>query len=143
MKKEILQTVNGFLRSALAGTMVVCALMLTGLPLSASAQTFTTTSVNPEIKYLGIIEGKLVFQIDLKTTSGDNQFVSIRDNEGVVLFTERIGDNQFSRKFAFDQEEFGGQKLSFIIHDANNKTSQAFQVARSMRVVEDVVITKL
>lgn len=117
--------------------------MLTGLPLAADAQTLATYSNHPEIKYLGTIQGKMVFQIDLQNIAANNQFVSIKDEEGNILYTERVRDNKFSRKFAFDQEEFGGQKLSFIIHDANNKTSQAFQVARSMRMVEDVVITKL
>lgn len=143
MKKEILQTVNVFLRSVLAGTMAVCALLVINFPSTAHAQQFSATGNNPEIKYLGTVQDKLVFQIDLKSNSAESLFVSIKDDDGVVLFTERVRDNQFSRKFAFDKEEFSGQKLSFVIHDANDNTSQAFQVARSMRVVEDVVITKL
>lgn len=143
MKKEILQTVNGFWHRAFAGTMVVCALIATSFPLAATAQPFTTNGNNPEIKYLGTVEDKLVFQIELKSTSEAPLFVSIKDDEGLVLFTERIRDNQFSRKFAFDKNEFAGQKLSFVVHDANDNITQSFQVARSMRLVEDVVITRL
>lgn len=143
MKKEILQTVNGFFRSVFAGTMVVCALLVISFPSEATAQKFSTDSNNPEIKYLGNVQDKLVFQIELKNTSSESLFVSIKDDDGVVLFTERVRDNQFSRKFAFDKEEFSGRKLSFVIHDANENTTHSFQVARSMRVVEDVVITRL
>lgn len=143
MNKEILQTVNGFLRRAFAGTMVVCALVVTSLPLAAHAQQFKTIESNPEIKYLGTIQDKLVFQIDLQSASEKPLYVSIKDENGVILFSEKIKDNKFSRKFAFDKEEFDGQKLSFVIHDSEETTSQAFQVARNMRVVEDVVITRL
>ena len=143
MKKEILQTVNGFLRSAFAGIMVVCALMLTGLPLAADAQTLATYSNHPEIKYLGTIQGKMVFQIDLQNIAANNQFVSIKDEEGNILYTERVRDNKFSRKFAFDQEEFEGRKVSCIIQGGKERTAQTFEVARNMRLVEDLVITRL
>lgn len=143
MKKEILQTVNNLLRRALPCIMVVCAFLATSFPSAANDRPFSTGGSNPEIRYLGTVEDKLVFQVDLKSTSNTPLFVSIKDDEGVVLFTERVRENEFSRKFAFSKEEFYGQKLSFVIHDANNNTSQAFQVARSMRLVEDVVITKL
>lgn len=143
MKKEILQTVSSFLHRAFTGTLVVCAFMLTSLPLAADAQTLTTYTNAPEIKYLGTVEGKLVFQIDLKSVAQGNQYVSIKDEEGNTLYSERVRDDKFSRKFAFDQEEFEGRKVSFVIQGGKERAAQTFEVARSMRLVEDLVITRL
>lgn len=142
MNKQILQTVNGFLRRAIGSTLVVCALVVPSLSYTANAQQMTTTKNNPEIKYLGTIQDKLVFQVDLPNASSNSLFVSIKDEEGFVLFSQKIRDNKFSRKFAFDREEFEGKKLSFVIHDASETTAQTFQVARNLRFVEDVVITR-
>lgn len=143
MNKQIFQTVSTFLRRGFVGTMVVCALMVTNLLHPAQAQQLKTGKPSPEIKYLGTVQDKLVFQVNLQSSSSNTLFVSIKDDEGFVLFTEKIRDSKFSRKFAFDREEFEGKKLSFVIHTAGETTAQTFQVARNLRFVEDVVITRL
>lgn len=142
MKNAILPTVKHYLRSVFTAAMVVGVLMTTGLAGAANAQPLSTASNYPEIRYLGTVQDKLVFQIDLKSVSA-NQSVSIRDEEGNTLYTERIGGTTFSRKFAFEKEEFEGRKVSFIIHGDKASTAQVFQVARNWRTVEDLVITKL
>jgi hypothetical protein len=143
MNKVILLTVNGFLHRAIAGTMVVCALVVTSFSHTVSAQQLTTVKNTPEIKYIGTVQNKLVFQVDLQGTPDNAMFVSIKDDEGYVLFTEKIKNNKFSRKFAFDKEEFEGKKLSFVIYDTSATTAQTFEVSRNLRFVEDVVITRL
>jgi flagellar hook assembly protein FlgD len=143
MKSETLKTIKNYLRGAFTGAMVVCVLLVTTFSFAANAQSISSEGINPEVKYLGTIQGKLVFQIDLQSVSENNPYVSIRDEEGNVLFTERIRDNKFSRKFAFEKEEFEGKKLSFVIYNGKEATAQSFQVSRNTRVVEDVMITRL
>lgn len=143
MKSENLKTARNYMRRTLNYTMLFCALVASSFPLATNAQEFSFDKVNPDIRYLGAIQDKLIFQIDLQSKSTDLMYVSIKDEDGTVLFTEKIRDNQFSRKFAFDKNEFEGKKLSFIIHEANESKAQTFQVARQMRMVEDVVITRL
>lgn len=142
MNKQIVQTVSNFLSRAFAGALVACALVVTSFSSVANAQQFSTTTDHPEIKYLGTVEDKLVFQIDLKSVSA-KQSVSIRDEQGNTLYTERIDGTTFSRKFAFEKEEFEGKKVSFVIHGGKASSAQTFQVARNWRTIEDLVITKL
>lgn len=142
MNNEILTTVKNYLRSAVTGAMIVCVLLVTGLSPAANAQPFSTGNNHPEIKYLGTIDDKMVFQVDLENVPA-NQYVSIRDEEGNTLYTERIGNTKFSRKFAFEKEEFEGKKVSFVIHGGKASTDLTFQVSRNTRLVEDLVITKL
>jgi hypothetical protein len=141
MKSNILRTVKNYTRRAFTGVMVVCVLMVTCLPVAAEAQKFALEPKNPEVRYLGTVQDKLVFQIDLPRVSPD-QYISIKDEDGMTLFTEKIRDNKFSRKFAFEKEEFEGKKLSFVIYGGKETTAQTFQVTRNMRVVEDLVITR-
>lgn len=143
MKYETLHTVRKHTHKALVSTLVVCVLLMSSFPAAAYAQKFSFERKNPEIKYLGTVKDKLLFQIDLQSVSEKNQYVSIKDEEGNILFTEKIRDNQFSRKFAFDKEEFEGKKVSFVIHDGTETSAQTFQVSRNLRMVEDVVITRL
>lgn len=133
---------KSYLRSTLTEAMIVCVLLVTALPLAANTQPFSGGNNHPEIKYLGTLQDKMVFQVDLKNVSA-NQYVSIRDEEGNTLYTERIGNTKFSRKFAFEKEEFEGKKVSFVIHGGKASTDLTFQVSRNTRLVEDLVITKL
>jgi hypothetical protein len=142
MKSEMLRTVKNYLRRAFTGAMVVCVLVVTCFPMAAEAQKFAFEPKNPEIRYLGTVQDKLVFQIDLPSVSENHQYISIKDEDGMTLFTERIRDNKFSRKFAFEKEEFEGKKLSFVIYGGKETTAQTFQVTRNMRMVEDLVITR-
>lgn len=143
MKSAILQTVNHYTRKAITAAIVLSLFLVSSLPLAAGAQQFAFERKNPEIKYLGTVEDKMIFQIDLKNESDKNQYVSIKDEEGNILFTEKIRDNEFSRKFGFDKNEFEGKNVSFVIHSGKDVMSQTFQVSRNLRMVEDVVITRL
>lgn len=143
MKKEILLTVNSLMRKAFARTMVVCALVVITFPLAADAQKFTIEKNSPEIKYLGTVQDRLLFQIDMENVPNSPLYVTIKDEEGNVLFAEKVRDANFSRKFAFDKGEFEGKRVSFIVQGVNGKSTQTVQVATRTRMVEDVVITRL
>jgi hypothetical protein len=143
MKKEILLTISRATRRALVSTMMVCALVVNCLPISAGAQKLSLEKSTPEIKYLGTIQDKLLFQIEFESEGDSPMYFSIKDDNENILFTEKIKSKSFSRKFAFEKETFEGKKVTFIIHGTKESVTQTFQVARKMRMVEDIVITRL
>ena len=143
MKQEILQTANRIFRKGLAASMIASAMLLSLLPFAGSSQGVYKALKNaPIIKYIGTVEDKLVFQVDLDNVTDKQLFVSIKDDEGIILFTEKVKDLKFSKKFAFEKEEFRDRKITFEVHSTKANTAQTFEVSHNLRMVEDVVITR-
>ena len=107
----------------------------------ASAQTSATP--NPTVKYIGSLDGQPVFKVELNNESGKAQFLTIKDDEGVVLYSEKIRDKQFSKTFKFENSDRDNVKLSFIVEGEKGIQSQEFKVNSSTRVLNDVVVTTL
>ena len=143
MKKEILPTVHTFIRKGLAVTLMISALLMTLIPYTGGAQgNHSSKKQDPIIKYLGLVADKLVFQVDLDNSLQKQVMVSIRDDDGTILFSEKVKDQKFSRKFAFEKEEFKDRKIIFEVYGAKENSAQTFQVSQQLRLVEDLVITR-
>ena len=94
------------------------------------------------IRYIGKLNDQPVFQIEFNNQNEEYFNVSIRDEEGNVLFYEKSKDKKFSRKFQLDKD-VNNVKLTFSLKTENQKQSQVFEVNNNYRVVEDVVVTRL
>jgi hypothetical protein len=95
------------------------------------------------IKYLGGNNDELLFQMEYDNQTAESFLVIIKDEDGTILFTEKVKGKRFSKKFQFSRAEMGSQKLIFSVVTTKEKQTEVFQVATSTRVVEDVVVTRL
>jgi biopolymer transport protein ExbD len=119
-------------------------LMLTGLATSASASTTDTTPTpTPAVKYVGSLDGQPVFKVELSNENGKPQFLTIKDDQGVVLYSEKIKSKQFSKSFKFENSDRDNVKLTFILEGDKGVQSQEFKVNTNTRVYNDVVVTTL
>jgi hypothetical protein len=143
MKQQLLQTVSKFTGKAILATFMLSTFLVTFLPSTGNAQAqYVALNNNPVIKYLGVLEDKLVFQINVDNVKEEKLLVTIKDEDGNILFTERVKDQKFSRKIAIEKEVFEGRKVTFLIQGAKDNPEQTFQVSRKARMVEDVVVTR-
>ena len=141
MKQQLVQSANHFTRKAFTATLILSAFLVSFLPLTGHTQgQFLVKNNSPVIKYLGVLEDKLVFQIDVNSATDDKLMVSIKDEDGNLLFSERVNDQKFSRKVAIEKEMFENGKVTFMIQGAKQSSEQTFQVSRNTRLVEDVVV---
>src|SRR5436189_4816140 len=58
-----------------------------------------------EIKYLGFLNKNPVFEIVFNNVQADNYFVTIRDEAGTTLYSEKISGKNISRRYRLDTEE--------------------------------------
>ena len=143
MKQQLVQKASNITRNAIKATFILSALLVTFLPLTGTAQgPFPAKNNTPVIKYLGILEDKLVFQIDINSVPEDRVLVSIKDEDGNLLFSERVKEQKFSRKVAIEKEVFEGRKVTFAFQGTKDSSEQTFQVSRNTRLVEDVVVAR-
>lgn len=117
-------------------------LLLTGMASVTSAQD-SSKLPTPTIKYIGTLDGQPVFGVQLNNEAGTVYYLTIKDDEGTVLYAEKIRDRQFSKKFKFENADRDNVKLTFILEGNNETQSQEFKVNTSTKVLNDVVVTTL
>lgn len=106
--------------------------------LSLSFSTFAQDT--PELKFVGISEGKLVFEFNYQSTSNASYLVEIVDQDGYQLFSERSKDKVFKKYFAIAKSDLDANVISVRIEQG--KTQQKFDINRTVRTVEDVRIVR-
>lgn len=115
-----------------------------------AAASFTSTQAQsstelpaPQIKYIGSLGDKLVFQVDYNNESSDAFSLEIKDGQGYQFFFDRFKDKAFKKKFAIDKSELGDNAIQFTIATKDAIKKQSFDVNASYRVVEEVSVVKL
>src|SRR5947208_3182828 len=139
MKKQNFSALSNVKRSILG--IGFTSFLLIGLAAGSSAQS-TVTSPNAAIKYVGSLDGKPVFKVDLDNKNATVYFLTIKDDEGSVLYSEKIRDKQFSKNFKFDSDR-DVVKLTFILSGNKETQTQEFKVNTSTRTYNDVAVTTL
>jgi hypothetical protein len=113
------------------------------LPSSLQAQHRNNPLKGGSVNYVGSWENQPVFKAEFDNTSADYYTLTIKDDEGNILYTERFNDKKFSRKFRFDKADRDNVQLRFIFSGAKQRQSQAFDINTNIQVMQDVVVTKL
>jgi hypothetical protein len=107
---------------------------------AASAQ---TKLPEPTVKYIGTLDGQPVFRVSLDNQSNNVYHLTIKDDTGDILYSEKIKGKEFSKKFKFENSDRHNVKLTFTVEGKEGSQSQDFQVNTSTKVWNDVVVTSL
>jgi hypothetical protein len=91
----------------------------------------------------GTLNDKPVLRIQFENSNGSLLEVSIRDQDQNELYTEKITDKKFNKRFLLQDVDLDKVKLFFIINDVKQNQSQVFEINRNSRTIEEYVITRL
>jgi len=134
MKKQIFSTLVK--RSILS-------LGLTTVLLAGTASAQTSATPEPIIKYIGTLDGQPLFRVQLENQEGSIYHLTIKDDEGTVLYAEKIKGKSFGKSFKFDTAERSSVKLTFILEGNKDVQSKEFKVNTATKVLDNVVVTTL
>ncbi len=95
-----------------------------------------------ELKYIGNLKNQPVFQLDLNSAKEEEFAISIRDQFGEVLYTERVKAKIFTRKFQLDTDNLGDAVLRVEVKSGKSKP-EVFTINRNTRFIEETSISKL
>ncbi|MEI6950607.1 hypothetical protein V9K67_25715 [Paraflavisolibacter sp. H34] len=100
----------------------------------------TTTPV--EVKLVGHIDESPVVRIEFNNTAKEQLSVILKDAQGSIVYSERFNGEKFSKNFQFEK---GAEDLTLTltIRSKTERRPVVFQINKNVRVVEDVVVTKL
>jgi hypothetical protein len=97
----------------------------------------------PTVKYIGTLDGQPVFKVQVENENNAVSHLTIKDDTGDILYSEKIKGKEFSKKFKFENADRRNVKLTFIVEGKDGAQSQDFQVNTSTKVLNDVVVTSL
>jgi hypothetical protein len=113
------------------------------IPQVAIAQTGAyVTPSSAIIKYLGFVEDKLLFNVDIENKKEERCWISIQDESGEVLYRQDFKEARFTKTFGINKDEIEGKNLSFVLIKGKEKQEQVFQVSTNTRVIQDVIVAK-
>ena len=97
-----------------------------------------------EIKYLGFLSNNPVFEISTNNVVPDNFIVTIRDQAGTVLYSEKISGRNLTRKYRIDtEEEIADGGLRFEVKSVNTKKTEVYIVGVTENITREMGIVKI
>ena len=96
-----------------------------------------------ELKLVGNVNDQPIFQLSYAGTEQDEFTIVLRDEDGNALYRENIKGEGFTKKFLLNKEEIGDGTLRFEVSSKKFDKVAVYEVNRSTRQVEDMVINKL
>ncbi len=143
MKNRVMQTSVRIVKKGLFSTTLFALLLISLAPQTVLAQESNNeTPATTVVKYLGLVEEKLLFNVDIENKNEERCWISIEDEYGNVLYKQNFKDAKYTKTFGIGKEEVDGKNLRFILYKGKVKQEQVFQVSTSVRVVHDVVVAK-
>ena len=97
-----------------------------------------------EIRYLGFVNKNPVFEITTSNVQADNFFITIRDEAGTVLFTEKLSGKLLSRRYRIDtEEEIADGGLRFEVRSVKSKKTEVYIAGVSENITREMAVTKI
>lgn len=141
MKKQIMRTASSNIRKAILHITLFAVFFFLILP-AVPAQEDKPLDPSVAIRYVGSLNEQPVFQIDFENTEAETYYISIRDDEGNVLYNEKVKDAKYSKKFKIEHgSEYA--RLTFTLSNDRQRKVQVYQINTNTRMIQDVVVTRL
>ena len=96
-----------------------------------------------ELKFIGNLNNKPVFQLDLNSAQEKEFTVLIRDVYGNVLFSERVRAKSFTRKYQLDTDQIDDEVLNVEVTSGRKTKPEIFTIKRNARFIEEPSVSKL
>jgi len=97
-----------------------------------------------EIRYLGFVKKNPVFEITTNNEQADNFFITIRDEAGTVLFSEKLSGKNLSRRYRIDtEEEIADGGLRFEVRSVNSKKTAVYTAGISENITKEMAVIKI
>ena len=111
-------------------------------PLSAMEKKIDPSGV--EIKYLGFQGKNPIFEIIFNNAQADNYFITIRDEAGTTLYSEKISGKNISRRYRIDTEEvIPANGLRFEIRVGSSNKTEVYVAGTTESISREMAVNKI
>lgn len=115
------------------------------LSTSAATTAFAIeTPKNPEtVRYVGDVNNLPIYQVLLNNTTDAAFIISIKDEEGNMLHSEKVQGKNIVRNYQLAEVPATNYSLHFEVLNTENKKQQIYTVNKTIKVVEKVAVEKV
>ena len=107
----------------------------------------TQTGDPAELTFLGKVGNRPVFLLNLNNEEEGKYFISIKDEDRNVIFSERISGIDLSRKYqlAIDAADLSSSTFGISVEVTNAKTHKTdiYKISSKTQLVQNIVVAKL
>ena len=97
-----------------------------------------------EIKYLGVRENNPVFEIIMNNSRADSFIITIWDEQGTLLFSEKLNGKNMSRTYRIDtEEEIPEGGLRFEVRSVNSKKTEIYIAGTTENIKREMAVNKV
>ena len=101
-----------------------------------------------ELKFIGKTSNNPVFQLNLNNNEAEEYFISIKDENRNVLYSERVKAKEanFSRKYQLALEDditAYGFGVTVEVTSAKTHVTQVYKISSHRTVTENIIVAKL
>ncbi len=105
-------------------------------------------SENPgELKYIGKVKSQPVFQLSLNNNDADQYFITIKDENYNVLYSEKVKGENIARTYRLDIDDAELNSPSFAVRvevtSAKTHKTEVYKISSHTSVTENIVVAKL
>ena len=98
---------------------------------------------NSNIQFAGSTSDALLFKVNIKNEKGDNFTLTIKNDNGDVLFTKSFNDVNFQKQFKVLKDDQDSERYYFTISSNNKALEDSYAISAASRTIDDVIINKL
>lgn len=139
------------MKQALKTTKMITMGLFTLCTMGLSPATYAgVKNENPiEFKFIGKFNNNPVFQLNLNNDSAEVYFISIRDANNNVLYSEKVKatDVNYTRKYRLDIDEVdlndSGFGVMVEVTSAKTHKTQVYKISSHTTVKEDIIVAQL
>ncbi|ULQ50695.1 hypothetical protein [Flavihumibacter fluvii] len=140
-----MKSVNTKLKAMLSVAAVAAVMVLsTGTANANNEKTGVERSVIPvEVKYIGSQNEQPVLEVSLDNAAGEEFKVTLRDENGELLYSGSFTNKKIVKRFQFDNGSDNPMRILLTVSTKKLSQTETFEISKNRQVIEDVVIEKL
>ena len=96
-----------------------------------------------EVSYAGSVNDLPVYRVELNNANKATYLVSIKDDRGNILYSERISGSSIVRNYQLEEALSSEYSLTFEINNLTEKKRAIYSVNKTKRFFEEVEVSKL
>lgn len=96
-----------------------------------------------EVRYVGNVNELPVYRLSLNSKNTATYIVSIKDNDGNILYSERVSGKGIVRNYQLDEAPSNDYSLTFEVNNITEKTNSVYNINKTKKIFDEVEVSKL
>ena len=128
---------------------MISKIKIVALSLATIFVTSTSFAINPEnqkpedVRYVGNVNELPVYRVSLNNNNAATYIVSIKDNAGNILYSEKVSGKEIVRNYQIDEVYSNDYSLTFEVNNVTEKTNSVYEINKTKKVFDEVAVSKV